>query len=168
MSVLTLPMLLLVDVVSMENYKIKQVTIRIKHLFFFCRLEVILIAKLNCFWTLAFFLFFFFYFCWKTYYTIKNQILWMFSIYRVPTPSISRNTWIGLLWRLATSHEANDFTHKKKMQQRISDLSALALFDSFYLPYFGISVQHAGLILQNKSALSISSLMFPLPFLDCE
>lgn len=54
------------------------------------------------------------------------------------------------------------------MQQRIPDLSALALFDSFYMPDFGISLQHAGLIWQNKTALSISSLMFPLPFLDCE
>lgn len=54
------------------------------------------------------------------------------------------------------------------MQQRIPDLSALGLFDYFYMPNFGISAQHAGLIWQNESSLSISSLTFPLSFLDCE
>lgn len=54
------------------------------------------------------------------------------------------------------------------MQQRIPDLSALVLFDHSYMPDFGISVQHAGLIWQNESSLSVSSLMFPLSFLDFE
>lgn len=40
---------------------------------------------------------------------------------------------------------------KKGGQQRILDLSALAPFDNFHVPDFGIRVQHRGLIWQNKS-----------------
>lgn len=41
---------------------------------------------------------------------------------------------------------------KKKRQQGVPDPSALAQFDNFYIPDFGIRVQHAGLIWQNKSS----------------
>jgi len=51
------------------------------------------------------------------------------------------------------------------MQQKIPALSALALFNNFYMPDFGISVQHAGPIWQNRSASSIFSLIFPITIL---